>query len=442
MGAYYIADGVFIQCLVMGTIMAFVFLHLYKRNLFHWLSPGFWAWSAFTLYFFLTPLSQYLGGPSLLEKRILLTEGWPRMVWVTFFVAVGISMFFWGFFRCRPGKPRFGIGQQAWPPGIKIIIILSLLAGVYSLMTYRGAFGTERADRGIVASKHVGDVTGYETAFYYFANFSIVYLIFNRRTRILGLALMCLFIVGKLEDRSDRFSAVSLFLAVTMVMTLGRRRKWPSSMWIAAVLVFVLFMQARGHSTFSEFRQSGRWTMQHSRAEVKRGEGAQMLSGLYLSSYVHDKAGYTYGIPVVSGLLFGYLPRKYFPWKDWMVEGRFGTLWRAFALEPEMYGTKSTVIGDLYGNGGVFAVAGGMFILGFLTRKLDGWLAPQAPLAVRAMGVVWLSCLWMMIGSSLLWCAAGLWINAVPFVGVVICSKIFGPAARRSLPAPKYLLQR
>jgi len=58
------------------------------------------------------------------------------------------------------------------------------------------------------------------------------------------------------------------------------------------------------------------------------------------------------------------------------------------------------------------------------------------------LGVVWLSCLWMMFGSSLLWSAAGLYITAVPFVVVVLCSKMFGPAERRSLPAAKYYLQR
>ena len=49
-----------------------------------------------------------------------------------------------------------------------------------------------------------------------------------------------------------------------------------------------------------------------------------------------------------------------------------------------MYGGKVTVIGDLYGIGGVFAVAGGMLFLGFLVRKLDGWLAAEAPMTVRS----------------------------------------------------------
>ena len=61
--------------------------------------------------------------------------------------------------------------------------------------------------------------------------------------------------------------------------------------------------------------------MENQRNEVRKADGAVMLSSLYLSSYLNDRDGYTYGLPLVSGLLFGALPRKYFPWKDWLVEG-------------------------------------------------------------------------------------------------------------------------
>lgn len=442
MAPYYIPEGLLLHLLVIGTVLTLIFFRLYRRHLFHYLSAGFWAWAAFALYFFITPLVQFIGNPYFVETRIVLTEGLPRMVWVTFFVAVGIATFFWGYFRTQPGKPRFGLDQQALPRGTWIVIILALLAAGYALITYRGAFGTERAQYEVVQSKHVGDVTGYETILYYFANFPIILLLFHRKTRIIGLALLGLMLVGKLGDKSDRASAVSLFLAATMALTTLRRRKWPPIRWVVVVLIFTLLMHARGHMSITEFQESGRMTLAYSRYEVNRGEGAVMLSTLYLKSYIHDQAGYTYGVPFASAVLFGALPRKYFPWKDWLVEGRFNAVHRAFALEPLMYGGKSTIIGDLYGFGGVFAVAIGMFIIGFLVRKLDGWLTPQAPLAVRVLGIVWLSSFWIMFGSSLLWCAGGLYINAVPFVGVVLCSKLFGTARRRPMSEPKFLLQR
>ena len=158
MGAHYISDGLLIHFLVIGTILTWILLILYQRHLFHWLSAGFWAWAAFALYFFITPLIQYYGNPVFLDERIVLTEGLPRMVWVTFFVAVGIVMFFWSYFRFHPGKPRFGLEQQAWPKGTWIVITVALLAAGYCLITYRGAFGTEMAAREFDGGKHIGKV--------------------------------------------------------------------------------------------------------------------------------------------------------------------------------------------------------------------------------------------------------------------------------------------
>jgi hypothetical protein len=169
-------------------------------------------------------------------------------------------------------------------------------------------------------------------------------------------------------------------------------------------------------------------TLRFSREEVKRGEGAIMLATFYLKSYLHDKAGYTYGIPLVSSVLFGALPRRYFPWKDWVAETYLPQkVVRTFEMEGLMYGGKSSVIGDLYGFAGIFGVLGGMFILGFLLRKMDGWLAPGAPLVLRAMGVVWLSSLWMMLGSALLWSANLMFLTSVPFMIVLLFGK-FQPA--------------
>jgi len=108
-----------------------------------------------------------------------------------------------------------------------------------------------------------------------------------------------------------------------------------------------------------------------------------------------------------------------------MVETYLGKVTRIFSLESMMYGGKSSVIGDLYGFGGILSIVVGMFILGFFLRKLDGWLTPQAPMVLRAMGVVWLSSLWMMLGSALLWTANLMFLTGIPFVLVLLCGKFF-----------------
>jgi len=434
----YIFDGLMLHCLIIGAILLFILLLLRRRDLFHWLSAGFWAWAAFALYFFITPIIQYWGDLTYMETRLALTEGLPRMIWVTGCVALGLLAFFWAYFRYRPGNPRWGLDQESWPPGTWIIIILALAGAAYVMITYRGAFGFEAAPVEIEkSSKFVGKVTGYETALNICAAFPIILLLMRRTTRMLGLVLAGTYLLSKMGDRYDRASAVSLLIGVSMALTFVRGRKWPPGGWILGILLFTLLLHARGHLSFTEFRESGKMTVATSQDEIKRGEGAIMLSSFYLKSYLHDKVGYTYGVPLISSVVFGALPRRYFPWKDWMVETYLSKINRAFGMEQLMFGSKSSVIGDLYGFGGIFAVMGGMFLLGFLVRKLDGWLAPQAPMAIRAMGVVWLSSLWMMLGSALLWSVALLYLTAIPFIGVLLCAKIFGPSGRMALAGVK-----
>jgi hypothetical protein len=434
MAARYIPNGLLIHFLTIGTILLLIYLILRREHLFHWLSTGFWAWTAFTFYFFIAPLIQYWGDPHYMEIYLAPTEGLPRMIWVTWCVAVGIAMFFWAYFRSRPAIRRYGLNQESWPTGTWMIIILSLAGAAYTLVVYRGAFGFEMTQVDIEgSSKFVGKVTGYEYGLNLCASFPIILLTLRRSTRVLGLACAGIMVLGKINDRFDRATAVSIFIGISMVLTLVRRSKWPSRLLIVCILLLTMFLQARGHYSYTEFRESGKMTVATSRGEVKKAEGAVMLSMFYLKSYLHDKVGYTYGIPLVSAVAFGALPRKYFPWKDWMVETYLSKINRAFGLETIMFGSKSTVIGDLYGFGGIFAIAGGMFILGFLTRKLDGWLAPQAPTGIRAMGIVWLSYLWMILGSALLWTATLMFLTIIPFVAVVLCAKVFGTSRRLAM---------
>jgi hypothetical protein len=126
--------------------------------------------------------------------------------------------------------------------------------------------------------------------------------------------------------------------------------------------------------------------------------------------------------------LFGPLPRKYFPWKDWLAEKvplDFAKIHNKEVFK-KLHGAKFTVIGDAYSFGNFIGILMVMPMLGFLTRKLDGWVAPEAPVAVRAIGYVWLGSYYIMYGSSLGWTGTFLYLSGIPFLGVVLCAKVFG----------------
>ena len=181
----------------------------------------------------------------------------------------------------------------------------AVAAAAYALITYRGVYGFQ-ADRVLIVNgKFVGKVTGYETILYILASFPIILLIMRRSTRILGYGLLVLYLGARLGDAYDRVSAVSLLLSVTMVAAAIRARKWPPRFWIGLFLAFTLLMQVRGHTSFSKSQKSGMLTSSNLEEGIKRGEDTSMLATLYLSTYLYDKMGYSYGAPLVSGLLFG-----------------------------------------------------------------------------------------------------------------------------------------
>ncbi len=423
----YVSVGLWLHFLVIGPLLCVMFLKLYRDGQFHWLSAGFWAWGSMALYYFITPMTQHLGNPFYLETRLAATEGLPRMIWITFCVALGISVFFLAYFKTKPGRPRFGLPQDSWPPGTWLVLILTLAGAAYSLIKYRGAFGFQAEDWMMEGGQYVGSVTGYATAMHVFAAFPIILFILRRSTRILGYGLLGIYLVSRMGDVWDRASAVSLVLAVTMVATAVRARKWPPRFWMTLFLAYTLLMLVRGHVTFTEFHKSGGFTAESIQDPLKRGESTSQLASLYLKSYVDDRVGYNYGIPMISQAMFGWLPRKYFPWKDWLMKQFQGSGIKLKPVEYEMlWGSKASIIGDLYGCGTFIAILIGMAFLGFLTRKLDGWVAPEAPVAARALGYTWLGYYYMLFGSGVIWGVCVLYLSGIPFLGVALCAKLFG----------------
>ena len=444
MNLSYINLGLSVHFLAMAPLLLLVFLKLRQQGLFHWLSAGFWAWGSMALYFIITPLIQNFGDPIALESRLAVTEGLSRMLWVTFCVALGMTVFFLAYFKTRPGRPRFGLPQDSWPPGTWLVIILMLAGAAYSMITFTGSYGFQAEQVLIVDSKYVGGTTGYQTIMYMFAPFIIMLLILRPSMRMLGYGLLGLFLIGRLNDPYNRVTTVSLLLAVSMVATALRARTWPPLSWIAIVMVFTLLMWGRGHMSLTEFKKSGQSAKENLTGQIQRGDDTSMLAHLYLKTYLDEKSGYSYGTPLISGVLFGPLPRKYFPWKDWPAN-HFRVDFSKIASRKTvamMYGSKSSIIGDLYGYGNILAILMGMPLLGFLTRKLDGWVAPEAPVAVRALGYVWLGYFFMMYASSLIWVLQAIYVTGIPFLVLLISARLATVGKNMAKGAPSHLRHR
>ena len=159
-----------------------------------------------------------------------------------------------------------------------------------------------------------------------------------------------------------------------------------------------------------------------------------MLQTLWVESYISDRCGYTYGLPLVNDVIFGALPRKYFPWKNELLNEIIP--YKLEGIEyihggDMLYGAKSMVFGNLYGFGWLIGIILGMAILGFLARKMDGLISARSPLVLRTLGIVWLGLMWMIFGSGLTWSVAILFLSGLPGAAIIILNKIFSKADSR-----------
>jgi hypothetical protein len=423
-------DALLIHGLVLSYLLVFEYFELRRHSLFHWLSAGFWVWGAVLFYCLLAPLGQYyLGDSSYVETRLAVTEGIPRLLWITCCIAIGTYVFFFIYIRSRPAQIRLSLPQNRWPIGTSAILALALAGAAYSLITYRGFVGIEVTQKlEIVQGKFSGGVIGYQYVLHMLALFPIALLIFRKTTRYLGYALAVFYIVGRFDDAWDRMSIVSMLLCIAMITTMLRRRRWPSPLFLGVILLITVVLEARGHISMKEYISSGHFTSNQVTQEVKQSPSAAMLQTLWLESYLSDQSGYTYGMPLLNDLIFGALPRKYFPWKSDLLDELipYKTKDTEYIYGSElMYGAKSMVFGSLYDFGGLIGIIVGMAFFGFLARKLDGLNSPHSPLLLRMLGIVWLSQTWMIFGSSLTWGAQTLFLSGLPCAGMVIINKIF-----------------
>jgi hypothetical protein len=431
-------DALLIHGLVLSYLLAYGYFKLRQHGLFHWLSTGFWVWGAILFYGLVAPLGQYyLGDPSYIETRLAVTEGVFRLLWITCCIAVGTYVFFVIYIKSRPAQIRMGLPQDRWPVATSFILALALLGAAYSLITFRGFMGAEAVQNyNFAPGDYIEKITGYQYVLHMLALFPIVLLIQRKSTRYLGYALAAFYILGRLNDKWDRMSIVSLIIGISMVSVVLQRRRWPSPLLLGLILLATVTLEVRGHTTMEKFLASGQLTTDQATQEVKESSSATMLQTLWVESYLADECGYTYGLPLINDLLFGALPRKYFPWKNDVIEKFIPYKPRGTEYiygSEMMYGAKSMIFGSLYDYGGLIGIILGMVLLGFLARKLDDLISEYSPTVLRTLGIVWLSMLWMIFASSIVWGLQALFLSGLPCMALVIVNKIL-PLTKERIP--------
>jgi hypothetical protein len=356
-------------------------------------------------------------------------------------IVVGAACFYGAYFNTRFKAVTLGVQDDRLPAGTWIIMTLALLAAAYSIVMFRGSFAVGGDQVMIEGGKFTGDITGYQFVAHMLALFPLVLMLAYKKTRMVGLVLTACYVMARFEDSWDRQSLVSLLLAISMLAVFCKGKPWPDKIWIFGIALITLILTIRGHRGFLVFWRGDALDAQAAQDTIAGGGDTTMLASLWVYSFLCERMGYNYGIPFIQRLLFGFLPRKYFPWKDNLI-GPVAPIDSSnlyYEAMEMMFGAKFTVIGDLYSWAGLITVALGMACLGYLSRRLDGMVTGTAPLPIRVLGFLWLGAVWMLFASGVSWSLACLFLNALPFLGLYLCGKFFGDPGN---PLPESFAKR
>ncbi len=429
---------------MIGIELGIIALVLVRRGRFRWLSAGFWGWCAFALYFVLSPLAVVIS-KKLIDYQIRLDIGGGagRGFWIIFVLFSGILVFFLAYLRTPYHIYTLGIDETKTP--FILIALLWLLIfggfGTFSLLASRSGLASWGAETVIQSGRFTGEVTGYQYTGYIFLIFPIIFLMAqrSRSMRVIGSLWMLAFIFFSLPHGWSRFVTISMLLASSMIFIIWVGRRWPPAWLVLSILAAVFLYQARGHESWDYAVMTEQvtesWNTVTDNAILSLAENdTQMLATFWLESYVFDYwKGYEYGLPFINYILSGWIPSRIFPQKyfivDWLASQNKNTIPMEF--DQLLYGAKSSLVGSFYRNGGLAAVLLEMALAGWLSRRLDGFLDKKTPTALRALGIVWLSVLWMVWGSSDFWGFSTLGVLAIPAFFYFMLLFLF-PNGRRS----------
>jgi oligosaccharide repeat unit polymerase len=404
-------DLLLYQSIITGTILLVFGIVLKRRGLFCWSTTGFWTWVAFALYFFANPLFSIWWPTGLYRIRLGVAGGLGTGEWIAFVAIVGILTFFIAYLRTSSGPVKWKLrpDDDRLTLPMKLLLFGFISFAFLALLRYRtGILSTSRSLI-IEGGRFSGEITGYEFTAHNFVFVPVVFLLSSksRIRQVVGWFIGGGFVVLRMLDIWNRFTIVSLILAMVTALLVRREQNRPSPLFLVIIIIFVGALQLRGHSRLSssqEFIHLAKRIPEEIGASLSAVDTA-MLPTWYLESYVRDTiTGYDYGIPIINYALFGFIPGRIFPQKYFLIDW-----WRS---EHPVYdpfilglleGAKSSLFGSLYGSGGILGVILGSWFVGFLCRKMDGMMNPENPILVKAVGITWLSTLWMIWGSSIPW---------------------------------------
>lgn len=413
---------------IVGLELALFAVLLARRGLFRWTTAGFWTWVSFLVYFVLSPWAVSFNETAMTRLQILLalSGGVERAFWVLLLALMGIAAFFVAYLR-TPFRPvTWGL-----PPGpirlnLPVLFLLTAFAvfGMYSLLVFRaGLFSTE-GETLILGGRFVGDITGYQNGGYGFLFVPILLLLLSPKKRLqaLGIILAAAFLVLSLPHAWSRYATVSFLLAISLVMVMKSSKRWPSALWILGLFLVVALYQMRGHRDWRFEEISGEIitlvdSLPSRAAEIFSSSDTSMIQAWYVSSHLNDHwVGVDFGLPVLNYALTGWIPSRIFPDKyfivDWLRDQR--NMYYPAIFDQILRGAKSSLMGSFYDHGRWVGVLLGCLLAGFLSRRLDGMLAPETSNLVKSTGITWLSVMWMVWASSSTWGMMAIGAMAMP----------------------------
>ena len=423
-----------IHCAVVSVVLAVAWRLLARRGLFHWLTAGFWAWVAFTLYFVVNPFFSVLEGDlDRYDICLTLAGGFERWLWILVVIIAGITVFFLAYLRTTFRPVTFQIKPiRQITPTLFFVMLVFIGLGLWFLILFRSNL-YEVSGIMIRGGRFVGAVTGWQYSGHKFLFVPTVFLMLSNRRglRMIGLLLGLAYIILALPNAGARFATLSMLLVMILAHIKVVHRRWPSWPLILLLVLMAGMFVLRGHTAWS-LGGDLKTDITEKVIEIPGKIGSilssqdtRMLATLYFESYYVDTlTGYNYGLQPLNYLLLGWVPTRFFPHKYFMLKWiqslhRTPPVW----ADQLLYGAKSSMVGAFYCMGNIVAVIIGMWIMGFLSRRLDGMLAEGTPCLVQALALSWMGNLWMIWGSNFSWGLINVGTTAVPALAMWFVSR-------------------
>ncbi len=443
-----IEDLLVAQSLLIMALLLIFALAMGRRGLFHWGSSGFWSFAAFMLYFVINPLASIQAGMHYYDRSLALSGGLPRAEWIGIVIIAGISTFYFFYLYTSPRKITWGLDktrdQEISLPMLAVFMGFLGMATL-SLLRYRTGI-IEGGAVTQVGGRFVGNTSGYAYTADSFFFFPIIFLLLSRsKTRnLLGMVLMAFYVALSITSWWNRFTVVSMLIAGSIALTMHGKRRWPHPVFGILIFLGASVLVLRGHTTLESTDALLGFVQQVPVRiiEIFSSVDSAMLSSFYLESYLRDNiTGFLYGLPLINYVVFGFIPSRIFPQKYFLINWLQSTQTPLVnnLLITNLYGSKPSLLGSFYSNGGLLGVVLLMALMGFFLKRIDSMTSEDSPLIVRAIGIGWMSMLWMVWGSHDYWGVMTLGAIAIPGLALLLVAP---KLTRQIVPMPAMPAQK